>query len=125
VTDEHGLRAKRVATSIRGRITELIAREVSDPLVSSFVVTAVDLPDDLSVAFIKGRLLIGGDDPKKRTSALRALGRVAGRLRKRLGTSLHLKRVPELRFQYDEGADALERVEELLGEISRERDKSS
>jgi ribosome-binding factor A len=122
VTDEPGLRARRVATSIRGLITELLVREVSDPAAAAFVVTAVELPDDLSVAWIKGRLLVGGEDPKKRKNVLAILTRVAGRLRRRLGAALRLKRMPELRFVYDEGADNLERVEALLSEISRERD---
>jgi ribosome-binding factor A len=121
VTDEHGLRARRVATAVRERLTQLLTREVSDPLVAGLVVTDVSLPDDLSIVWIKVRLLVGGDDERKRRGVVRSLERAAGRLRKGLGGSLRLKRVPELRFTYDTGADAAHRIDELLAEIEVEK----
>jgi ribosome-binding factor A len=117
---EPGLRARRVATQIRARLAELLTREVGDPLLASVVVTSVDLPDDLSIAHIKARLLTGGDSEDARRKAVRSLERAGARLRHGLGRSLKLKRVPQLRFTYDTGADALERVDELLAEIARE-----
>lgn len=121
MTDEHGLRSRRVATSVRERLTQLLVREVSDPLVAGLVITDVSLPDDLSIAWVKVRLLVGGDDEKKRRAAVRSLERAAGRLRKGLGGSLRLKRVPELRFTYDTGVDAAHRIAELLAEIQGDK----
>jgi ribosome-binding factor A len=112
------LRAKRVATAIRARLAELLSRDVSDPLLSGIVVTDVELPDDLSVARVKARLLTGGDRDDLRRQAVRALERASTRLRRGLGRSLALKRVPELRFFYDTGADAQDRVNALLAEIA-------
>jgi ribosome-binding factor A len=123
---EPSVRALRVAHSIRARLAELLAREVSDPTLSGVIVTGVEVPDDLSIARVKARLLTGGDDAARRDKAIRALERGAARLRRALGRSLRLKRVPELRFAYDVGADAAHRVEELLAEIAAEakpRDK--
>ena len=117
---ESGLRARRVATAIRARITELLARDVSDPSLTGLVVTDVELPDDLGIVWVKIRLLIGGDDERRRGAALRSLGHAASRLRRGLGPSLRLKRVPQLRFVYDTGADAAFRVEALLVEINEE-----
>lgn len=122
--NENGLRARRVANQVRERLTTLIAREVSDPLLASVVITGVELPDDLSVAHVRARLLIGGDDPKKRKAAMASLGRAASRLRRGLGSALRLRRVPEVRFTYDTGADATQRVEELLAEIEDEAKRS-
>ena len=115
---EPGLRSRRVATSIRERITSLLSREVSDPSLADIVVTTVELPDDLSVAFVRVRLLVGGDDERARRAAVASLARAGGRLRRGLGGALRLKRVPELRFAYDTGADAAQRVEDLLAEIA-------
>jgi ribosome-binding factor A len=115
---EKGLRAKRVATAIRARLAELLSRDVSDPLLSGIIVTDVELPDDLSVAFVKARLLTGGDREDLRRKAMKALGRASVRLRRGLGRSIALKRVPELRFTYDTGADAADRVNTLLAEIA-------
>jgi ribosome-binding factor A len=117
MTSESGLRARRVGTAIRARITELLARDVSDPSLAGVVVTGVELPDDLGIVWVKIRLLMGGDDERRRRAALRSLGRAASRLRRGLGPSLRLKRVPELRFAYDTGADAAFRVEAILAEI--------
>ena len=122
-TPESGLRARRVAARVREQLTSQLVRQVADPKLAALVVTGVELPDDLSVAHVKVRLLVGGDDPKARKLALSHLGRVAGRLRRGLGPALQLKRVPELRFVYDEGADATLRVEELLAEIEADRRK--
>jgi ribosome-binding factor A len=115
---EKGLRAKRVATALRARLAELLTRDVSDPSLSGIIVTDVELSDDLSVARVKARLLTGGERDDLRRQAVRALGRASVRLRRGLGRSLGLKRVPELRFVYDTGADAADRVNELLAEIA-------
>ena len=117
---ESGLRARRVATAIRARLTELLARDVSDPNLAGLVVTSVELPDDLSIARVKARLLTGGEREERRRSGIRALEKASTRLRRGLGRSLKLKRVPELRFAYDTGADALQRVDELLAEIAQD-----
>jgi ribosome-binding factor A len=117
---EPGLRARRVATQIRARLAELLTREVSDPILAGVVVTTVELPDDLSIARVKARLLTGGEQEERRRQSVRALERASNRLRRGLGRSLGLKRVPELRFAYDTGADATQRVDELLAEIARD-----
>ncbi len=121
---ESGLRARRVATAIRARLTELLAREVSDPNLAGLVVTSVELPDDLSIARVKARLLTGGEREERRRAGIRALEKASTRLRRGLGRSLKLKRVPELRFAYDTGADALQRVDELLAEIAQDSKRS-
>jgi ribosome-binding factor A len=51
------------------------------------------------------------------------LAGAAGRLRSAGAPALRLKRVPELRFAYDEGLDAARRVEELLREVDDDRSK--
>ena len=102
-------------------MTDLLAREVSDPGLAGIVVSDIELPADLGIVWVKVRLLVGGDDERKRRSAMRSLGRAAGRIRRALGPALRLKRVPELRFVYDTGIDATKRVEELLAEIDKDR----
>ena len=49
-----------------------------------------------------------------------ALSRASGFVRRELATSLGLRRVPEVRFVWDTGADHQARVEELLEEIRAE-----
>lgn len=116
-----GRRAKRVAGTLRAVLAETITRELEDPRLSSIVVTDVDVPDDLSLARVSVRLLVGDEDPRARKAAVASLGGAAGRLRRRLGPALGLKKVPELSFVYDAGHDATRRVEELLREIDDEK----
>jgi len=115
-----GRRARRVAETLRAHLAAAIAREMADPLLGSVVITGVDLSDDLGVARIHVRLLVGDDQPTRRAALLRALERAASRLRRAVVPALRLRRAPELSFDYDTGHDASRRVDELLAEIARE-----
>ncbi len=117
-----GRRADRVADLVRSHLVELLNREIDDPSLAAIVVTDVQVPDDLATAWVQVRLMVGDEDERIRKSAMRALRRSASRLRKRIAPRLGLKRVPELRFSYDDGHDKKRRVEELLQEIEDERD---
>ena len=120
-----GVRGRRVAESIKEHLTQAFAREFGDRRLEHVVVTSVDLPDDLGVAWISVRLLVGDDDEAQRRSTLKALGRVAMRLRRSLAPKLRMKRVPELRFTYDTGLDHSRRVDEILREIAAENSAAS
>ena len=114
-------RAVRVAEQVREEIALALTRDLSDPRLTHAIVTRVEMPDDLSIAKVMVRLGAGGDEPAARDRALAGFRAASGLLRKRLGKSLGLRRTPELRFLYDEGLDASDKVERLLQEIARER----
>jgi ribosome-binding factor A len=116
-----GRRARRVAETVREYLGRALGRDFDDKRLASLVVTGVEMPDDLGYARVSVRLLVGDDEPRERRVAMSALARVAGRLRRELGPILGLRRVPELRFEYDTGPDAARRVDELLSEIDDER----
>ena len=110
-----------MAETIKHHLTDALARELMDPRLANLVITDVEVPDDLGMARVLVRRLVGDDDPQGRKATLRALSRVAGRLRRSLAPRLGLKRVPELRFAYDTGLDHARRVDELLREIAEEQ----
>lgn len=114
-----GVRGRRVAELIKQHLTDALLRELGDPRLSKLVVTEVELPDDLGTARVLVRSLGDADDAERRQT-MRALARVASRLRKSLAPKLRLKRVPELKFAYDVGLDHARRVDELLREIESE-----
>lgn len=116
-----GLRARRVAEAIRAHLTRMLAEKIEDPRLAGVVVTRVSLSDDLGVAWVFVRTLAGDPEPRIRRGVVRGLERAAGRLKRGLGGAVRLKRLPELRFEYDSGQDAVKRVEELLSEIAEER----
>ena len=117
---EDARRTLRVAGLVQIHLTSALSRELGDPELASLVVTHVDVSKDLSIATARVRRLSVVDDEAGRRNVLTRLKRAVPRLRRALGPALKLRRVPELRFVYDEGQDARNRVEELLREIHDE-----
>jgi ribosome-binding factor A len=116
-----GRRTKRVAELIQRHFADVLRREVDDPRFAAVVVTGVEVTDDLMIAKIGVRLLVAADDTKQRRDIVERLRRAAPRLRRAITPRLELKRAPELRFHYDIGPDAHQRVGELLREVEAER----
>jgi ribosome-binding factor A len=119
-----GRRTKRVAELIQRHFADALRREVDDPRFAAVVVTGVEVTDDLMIAKIGVRLLLAEDDAKQRRDIVERLRRAAPRLRRAITPRLELKRAPELRFHYDTGPDAHQRVTELLREVEAERQVS-
>lgn len=116
-----GARDKRVAERVRADLMDLLLRgAIRDPDVQGAIVSGVDVTSDLSLARVWLRALEGDVDEARRKRLVRAMTRAGGFLRRELGRTLGLRRVPELRFAWDESADRAARVESLLDEIARE-----
>jgi ribosome-binding factor A len=96
-------------------LSEILEREISDPRVRLVTVTHVKVTPDLS----KARVLIsslGGTEERKKI--LQGLRSAAGFIRRSLGTRLHhLRRTPELTFDYDEALETEIRIEQLFDQI--------
>jgi ribosome-binding factor A len=116
-----GSRPDRVADQIRGELAQLIAREVHDPGIGFVTLTRVQVSADIQLARVFYTVL---GDEKARKSSERALDRAAPFLRRQIGARLRLKRVPELKFQYDDAVAGQDRIEQLLNEIhTADRDR--
>jgi ribosome-binding factor A len=113
------IRAKRLGGTIQKYIGAELSRELADPRLSGLAIEAVEMTGDLGLALCKVRLMFG-DTPDARKGAMRALEGVAPMLRSRLAPILKMRRVPEIRFVYDEGTDHQKRIEALLNEIKSE-----
>ena len=113
-----GSRPTRVADQLRAEITDLLAREVHDPGIGFLTVTHVKMTPDLQVARVYYTTL--GDDQARRETD-RALKRTVPFLRRHIGKRLHLKRVPELEFFFDETIERGDRIEQILQELSADR----
>ena len=115
-----GRRPHRVAETIRKHVAEALTRELFDPRLHGMTLTRVEVSPDLSLARLFFRTLAGAPDAATRKSLEQAANRAAKLLRRGLGERLATKRTPELTFNYDDGQDAVDRVEQLLGEIAVE-----
>jgi ribosome-binding factor A len=113
-------RTHRVAETIKKHIAETLSRAVFDPRLGGLMLTRVEISPDLSSARVYFRALTGAPDAAARKVLEGAANRAAPALRRGLGERLSTKRLPDLHFYYDDGQDAVDRVEQLLGEIAAE-----
>ena len=109
-----GSRPDRVADQIRSELALLLGREVNDPGIGFVTLTRVRVSPDIQQARVYYTTL---GDERARRSTERALDRAAPFLRRQIGSRLRLKRVPELKFLYDESIAGQDRIEQLLDEI--------
>ena len=112
-------RASRVAEGIREELAMLLTTRVRDPRIVGVLVSRVDLSDDLRSARVFFRLLEGANEARIE-EAKTGLARASGMLRKELSAALKLRAAPELRFTYDAGQEARDRIEALLDEVKRD-----
>ncbi len=115
-------RASRVAERMREELA-LLLRGLSDPRLEGVVVTRVEVADDLGHARIFVRREMVTPDPKLQKRVLAGFEAATPRLRRDLTKVLALRVAPVLKFLYDEGVEAQERVAELLREIADEKAK--
>ena len=99
-------------------LNELVRFETKDPALTGVSLTAIELSRDLSVAKVYFSLLNPDDDPEP---ALQGLQRASGFLRGKLGATLNVRHVPELRFLHD---DSVAQGIEISRLIERANDAS-
>lgn len=124
MTTKPGSREKRVAQRITSDLSALLARgTLSDPGLAGVMVSSVVVTPDLSLARIFVRSLDPEPTPGRQKAVLDGLKRAAGFIRRELGSTLEVRRVPELRFAWDDSFDRASRVEALLAEVAAETER--
>jgi ribosome-binding factor A len=108
-----GRRLERLNEQLKREITDLLRTEVRDPRVGVVTLTDVAASRDLSYARIHVTALDAADRKEEVLEGLRA---ASAFLRGELGRRLHVRRVPELDFRWDDTLDYAKRIEQLLRE---------
>jgi ribosome-binding factor A len=103
-------RSDRVSAELRREIAVLVHAAVREHALPSVSVSDVEVTKDLDVATVYVTALVGDQG----TQATAALNELAKEFRRELSRSMKLRRVPELRFRYDDSVDKGERIESLL-----------
>jgi ribosome-binding factor A len=115
-----GRRIDRIEEQLRIELSEIIEREIQDPRVGLTTVTAVKVSPDLRHAQVFVTVL---GDAAQRKKALEGLRSAASFVRRSLSKRLHhLRRIPEMTFDYDDAGEKSLRIEELLDQIKHEKD---
>jgi ribosome-binding factor A len=106
-------RAERVAEEIREEVARIVGGDLKDPRIGFVTVTRVSLSADLRTAHVLIGVL-GAEAEREKTLA--GLGKAAGFVRREVGRRIRMRHTPEIRFHYDPGLDATDRVARLLEE---------
>jgi phosphoesterase RecJ-like protein len=114
-----GLRPERVGEEIREELASLLARDVHDPGIGFVTLTRVKVSPDLQLARVFYTLL-GDERAHKETE--KALTRATPFLRRQIGARIRLRRVPELRFEFDRSVENQDRIERILIDLQTERE---
>jgi len=112
-------RLARLNEQLKREISGLLRTQVRDPRIGVVSVTGVEVAADLASARVWVRVM-GAD--AERAQTIEGLEAAAPFLRRTLGQSLHVRRVPELRFQEDRSLRQAERIERILQEVLPEED---
>ena len=107
-------RIERLNEQLRREISVRLRTELRDPRLEPVTVTAVRTAPDLTFARVLIR--IAGDEAT-RSEAMAGLEAAAPRLRRDLGKTLHVRRIPELDFRIDSSMEHAARIEELLEQV--------
>lgn len=106
-------RLARLNEQLKRELSELIRSDVRDPRVGIVTITGVDTARDLGSA----RIFVRTVDDDSLAEMLEGLEAAAPFLRTRLGQILHIRKVPELRFQEDRSLEGARRIERVLSEV--------
>ena len=91
----------------------LVHAAVRDHALPQASVVDVEVSRELDIATVWVTAL----QPERSAEAVKALKALAKEFRHQLAQTMRLRRVPELRFKYDESAATGERIEQLLRDV--------
>jgi ribosome-binding factor A len=112
-------RHERVGEEIAHEINAMLAGELKDPrLEGSVIASEVRVQPDMKHA----RVFINVQGTNREQSdAIKALEHASGYIRRELVERLQLRRVPELHFTLDLSQEHIERIEQLLKEMKKDK----
>lgn len=103
-------RTDRVSAELRRLVGSMVHEAVRDNALTSMSVSDVEVSRDFDVATVYVTALL----PDKAIEGVKALNEMAKGFRHELSKTMRLRRVPELRFRYDDSVDRGERIDALL-----------
>ncbi|MFQ5787476.1 MAG: 30S ribosome-binding factor RbfA [Thermodesulfobacteriota bacterium] len=113
-----GKRSLRVADMIHKEISEMLIKgEIRDPRVNSVILTGIKISDDLGFARIFFTVM---DDNANVEEILAGLQSAATFIKRELSKRFRIKRIPDLRFEFDIQLQEGYRVDELLRKTKSE-----
>ncbi len=108
-------RIDRIADQMQRELAVMIQREVKDPRLDAMItVSGVKVSKDLGYADVYVTILGKEDSPEIIADNLAILKQAASFLRRRIGQSIKLRVVPQIRFHYDESVARGQHLSSLI-----------
>jgi len=104
-------RTRRVGEQLQRELAVLVRDEIKDPRLGMTSISGATVSRDLAYATVYVSVL-GDDEAVAKSVAV--LNRAAGFLRHRLGQSMHIRTVPQLKFVFDSSLRDGARMDALI-----------
>jgi ribosome-binding factor A len=112
-------RHERVGEEIAHEVNAMLAGELKDPRLEGMVIaTQVRVQPDMKHARVF--ISVNGTS-KEQSDAIKALEHASGYIRRELIERLQVRRVPELHFTLDLSQEHIERIEQLLKDMKKDK----
>lgn len=108
------MRPESIAQQIRQHLSMLLLRRIKDPALKHVSINHVKVSPDLQFADIHYSFL---DEAQSRKEVEAGFDRARGQLKRWLSEQIKLRRMPELRFHYDELLAQERRIGEILSSL--------
>lgn len=113
-------RTQRLGEQIQRDLALLIQRELRDPRVGMITVNFVELSKDLAYADVNVTVLVADDADDKIVETMTVLNEASAFLRTQLGRGLKIRKVPHLRFHYDDSLKRGAHINALIHQAMRQ-----
>ncbi|MAR95884.1 MAG: ribosome-binding factor A [Gammaproteobacteria bacterium] len=107
-------RSEKVADLLKKEISLIITSEIKDTRLKNINITAVKVSDDISVATVFYTVI--GKSINKRESKIdeKILKKFSGMVKSSLAKKIKIRRVPKIKFKFDESIEYSQNIEKLL-----------
>ncbi len=107
-------RSDKVADLLKKEISLIITNEIKDIRLQNINITAVKVSDDIGIATVFYTVI--GESIHKKESKIdeKILEKFSGMVRSNLSKKIKIRRVPKIKFRFDESIEYSENIEKLL-----------
>ena len=107
-------RSDKVSDLLKKEISLIISSEIKDPRLRNINITAVKVSDDIGIATVFYTVI--GESIQKTQSNIdsKILEKLSGMIRSNLAKKIKIRRIPKIKFRFDESIEYSENIEQLL-----------
>lgn len=109
-------RTDRFSSTVQRAVSDIIQFKVKSKNIGFVTVTAAEVTNDLSYAYIYVSIINDKNHEK-----FEALNKIKGFIRTELAKEVKMRKVPQIVFKLDESGDNYRHVEELLNQAKKEQ----